>query len=500
MNHSEMSFSSERRRRIGLSVLGAIAGMIVIILLLNSLGMRHFSRWHLDSEDISILSPMTKSALKSLKQDVHAVVLFKSDSPLFVSIDNLLKEYEDVSSHIKVERVDYTQDPQAAELVKNKYRLSLPALEEKTYFRDLVIFHTEGKSPRVIYEKEFSDYDPSGIINGSEQKIKRSTFKGEMLFTAAIVSLMEDNEKVAYFSSGHREYNPKDDSELTGYSKFAEILTQNNIQIKSLNIWNEKKIPEDCSLLVISGPGDPFMEDEANYIGEYLDRGGRMFLLMPQSRETNLEKLLGKWGVSVTNGIVYDPLSVLNNNLIVTNFNTQSKISQALVNSQMFMPLSREVSKLESKDPAPDAPQVVELLRSSKEGYLMKLSEEGKYVKASPSEKGEELSMAVSVERGALQGIGAGKGTTRIVVTGNADFLDNARIDSAFGNRDFAVLTVNWLLDRTALVGNLGPRPIREYQLNMSQTQIHLLMWIMLFIIPGGVLGVGFVIWMRKRN
>ena len=225
-----------------------------------------------------------------------------------------------------------------------------------------------------------------------------------------------------------------------------------------------------------------------------------MFLLMPQSRETNLEKLLGKWGVSVTNGIVYDPLSVLNNNLIVTNFNTQSKISQALVNSQMFMPLSREVSKLESKDPAPDAPQVVELLRSSKEGYLMKLSEEGKYVKASPSEKGEELSMAVSVERGALQGIGAGKGTTRIVVTGNADFLDNARIDSAFGNRDFAVLTVNWLLDRTALVGNLGPRPIREYQLNMSQTQIHLLMWIMLFIIPGGVLGVGFVIWMRKRN
>ena len=115
-------------------------------------------------------------------------------------------------------------------------------------------------------------------------------------------------------------------------------------------------------------------------------------------------------------------------------------------------------------------------------------------------EKGEELSMAVSVERGALQGIGAGKGTTRIVVTGNADFLDNARIDSAFGNRDFAVLTVNWLLDRTALVGNLGPRPIREYQLNMSQTQIHLLMWIMLFIIPGGVLGVGFVIWMRKRN
>ena len=321
-----------------------------------------------------------------------------------------------------------------------------------------------------------------------------------MLFTAAITSLMEDNEKVAYFSSGHREYNPKDDSELTGYSKFAEILTQNNIQVTNLNIWNEKKIPEDCSLLVISGPGDPFMEDEVKYIGEYLDRGGRLFLLLPQNRETKLEGLMKDWGVNIRNEIVYDPLSVLNNNLIVTNFNTQSKISQALVNSQMFMPLSREVSKLESKDPAPDAPQVVELLRSSKEGYLMKLNAEGKYVKASPKEEGKELSMAVSIERGALQGIGAGKGTTRVVVTGNANFLDNARIDSAFGNRDFAVLTVNWLLDRTALVGNLGPRPIREYQLNMSQTQIHLLMWIMLFIIPGGVLGVGFVIWMRKRN
>jgi hypothetical protein len=54
-----------------------------------------------------------------------------------------------------------------------------------------------------------------------------------------------------------------------------------------------------------------------------------------------------------------------------------------------------------------------------------------------------------------------------------------------FWNRDFAVLAVNWLLDRAQLMKGVGPRAIVEYQLNLSDIQINLLMWIMMAIVPG---------------
>lgn len=134
MEYDKISFSATKRRRIKLNVLGSLVGLLAVVILLNLLGSRHFFRWHLDSRDTSKLSPMTVEALKSLKQDVKVVVLFKEDLPLYASINNLLKEYETVTSRLKVQRVDYIENPQAAEAIKNKYRLTLPASDKETFF------------------------------------------------------------------------------------------------------------------------------------------------------------------------------------------------------------------------------------------------------------------------------------------------------------------------------------------------------------------------------
>lgn len=291
MEYDEISFSAIKRRRIKLNVLGSLVGLLAVVVLLNLLGSRHFFRWHLDSRDTSMLSPMTVEALKSLKQDVRVVVLFKTDLPLYASINNLLKEYENVTSRLKVERIDYIENPQAAEAIKNKYRLSLPATDKETFFRDLVIFEVDGKPPRVIYEKEFSDFNVSDVVSGRDQKIKRITFKGEMLFTGALASLMESGERVAYFSMGHNEFDPEEKDELSGYSKFAEILTQNYVQVKKFHIWAEETVPADCNLLVIPGPRKPLVEQEVAKVGEYLKRGGSLLVLFPQSGVTRLEPL-----------------------------------------------------------------------------------------------------------------------------------------------------------------------------------------------------------------
>lgn len=500
MNQSEkISFSVERRRRIALNVVGSIVGLLAILIFLNILGMRHFIRLHLDSRDSSELSPMTTEALKKLERDVKVILLFEKELPLYSSIDNLLREYENASPRISVERVDYTREPQRAENIKKRYQLILPELKEKTYFRNLVIFDIPGRTPRVIYEKEFSDFNVNNYVSGKESEIKRVTFKGEMLFTGALVSLLESSQKIAYFSEGHREHSLKDDNVNSGYSKFAEILKQSNIEVKGLSIWSEKEIPADCSLLIVGGPQDLLTEDEITKIDNYLSRGGSLLVLMPQLGKTGLEPLMKDWGIDVKDQLVYDPVSHWNYNPVVTNFNSQSPISRPLFGSMLLLPLCREVSKSSTAIRGPDAPQVVELFRSSTSGMGVSLNQKGEVV----TEEGEqpaELSMAASVEKGALAGVRFGRGTTRIVVIGNSRFFDNRWLDATPANRDFTVLALNWLLDRTQLMGGVGPKAILEYQLSMSQAQLHLLVLIMILIVPGCVMGLGMIVWFWRRN
>jgi len=87
----------------------------------------------------------------------------------------------------------------------------------------------------------------------------------------------------------------------------------------------------------------------------------------------------------------------------------------------------------------------------------------------------------------------------RLVVVGDSFFLNNRMIDSA-ANRDFAVLAINWLLDRTELMTGLGPRAIKEFRLNITQSHMAGLRWILLLGMPGSALLVGLAVWARRRR
>jgi hypothetical protein len=67
-------------------------------------------------------------------------------------------------------------------------------------------------------------------------------------------------------------------------------------------------------------------------------------------------------------------------------------------------------------------------------------------------------------------------------------------------NRDFASSALNWLLDRNQLLEGVGPKPITEYRLLMSPNQIQRANWLLLGAMPGGILAVGGLVWLRRRR
>ena len=86
-----------------------------------------------------------------------------------------------------------------------------------------------------------------------------------------------------------------------------------------------------------------------------------------------------------------------------------------------------------------------------------------------------------------------------MVVIGDSIFLANRQIQSG-ANLDFAQLMSNWLLDRPQLVKGLGPRPVSEYRIALTRPQQQGVEWLLLGAMPGGVLGFGSLIWLRRRR
>ena len=102
-----------------------------------------------------------------------------------------------------------------------------------------------------------------------------------------------------------------------------------------------------------------------------------------------------------------------------------------------------------------------------------------------------------AVEQGSIKNVSTG---TRIVVAGDQYFLNNQMIDSA-ANRYFAGFSVNWLLDRPqVLLDGIGPRPIKSYKLLVTAGQSLRLQWVLLAGLPGSILLLGGLVWLRRRS
>ena len=86
-----------------------------------------------------------------------------------------------------------------------------------------------------------------------------------------------------------------------------------------------------------------------------------------------------------------------------------------------------------------------------------------------------------------------------MIVVGDSFFLGNRQIESA-ANRDFAGYAAAWLLDRTVLLEGIGPRPVTEFRLTMTQAQQRNVRWLLLGALPGGVLALGCLVWLARRK
>ena len=483
---TQPSFTPHRKWSIGFNVILIILLVFSVVGMVNYLSRDYFYRVYWSSRSKVELSPLTIKFVKSVTNTVKATVYYDKNEALYGTIVSLLNEYRLINPKITVETVDYLRDPATAQKIKEQYKLG------SVNDRNLIIFDCEGRLFPVPGDA-IAKYVSEQVPNEKQPEFRRkpTDFFGEKWFTSAILYVTNPKPLIAYMVKGHQEHGIESVEPNYGYAKFAALLAQYRIGVLPLSLTGTNPVPADCHLMIIAGPQSAFFPEELEKIDQYLTQGGRLFALFRREssgKDTGLEAVLAKWGIDVGHNVIVDPENTAYGCLLVGDFGPHPVVNP-LMHSSLALINPRSVGKLKTTAQAAEALRVEEIARTGPKAFA----------KTDGSAQPRSFPLIVAAEKAAPRGVITERGSCRIIAVGDSIFLANTPIDSVF-NRDFAGYAVNWLLNRTQLLEELGPRPIAEYKLVMSRIQVQRIQWLLLAVMPGIVLLFGSLVWLRRRR
>ena len=476
--------SSARLRRIALRANLAVAvGLAVAIFaMVNYLSLRHYSRAHWGRTLSSRLSEKSVHLLQSIEDDVRAVALVRPSNDAYSAVAALLQEYAAHASGMAVEFVDPDRDLARAEQLVRQYEL--PDAE-------CVVFEIGGRHQAV----PAADLLEFGYP-GADGNRPRRVFRGEQLFSGALFSLTQAARPAVFFTQGHGERSPDDFDRHSGYSRIAARLRDDNVDVETLNLGEARAVPNHCALMVVAGPVQSFAPFEIALVRDYLDRKGRLLLLLDARVDTGLEPLLAHWGVALGDDVVVDETRTLSGRELYVPTYPPHPVTASLdsIASVFFLP--RSVRPL-PRAAGGDKPSVAELAACSPAGWA----------EFDPDDPSPHLDpqvdipgpvpIAVAIERGPVPGVHVQIRPTRLVVVGDSDFVSNSGLMGA--NADFFLNAANWLLEREELIA-LSPAAFEELRLVMDARQLRRLFVAVVVVLPALVAALGVWIAWRRRS
>lgn len=478
-----------RRAAIGanVAVVCVVAG--VVFLMVNYLGYRHFKRYDWTSSSYFSLSDKTVGVLKDLSQPVKAYVFYPPYNHSYDDIRELLTRYAEVTKNLTVEYVDPEKDPARVKFLFNKYKI--PPTDR---LPSIVVFE-QGEKIKYVYDKDVVEMDYSGSRRGQAPTIK--AFKGEQEFTSAILNLTQAKQPVAYAVTKHGE-SDLDDAGERGLEVCKTLMERENLKVQKLSLYEKRGIPEDCSLLLIIGPSEPYMDEEKKALAAYLEKGGRLFVALDPQTKSGLEQFLRGWDVEVGNNIVVDPesaqrlvfLSPLN--LLADNYGSHVITDQMKGRATFF-------AEARSVKPGTANPKLLArtLVQTSPSGW----GETNFTDETFRNDEGQDVKgpvpFGVAVEANEGQVGDAPLKNMRLVVVGDSDFITNAKI-TTMGNATLFLNAVNWLTSREKLIA-IGPKMPEQTRMRLNAAQMHATFYVFGTLPVLGLL-LGIVIWWRRRK
>lgn len=470
-------FFSKRSTKYGANMLLMVAVFVTILGMIGAMSVKYKMRVDLTANKRYSLSQQTIKLLKSLKEDVEAIAFYRNDERTRQAMVDLLSEYSYHSPKFSHWFIDPDKKPaEAAKYGVTSYRTTL--------------IRSAGKQEIVAFE--------------SESKVSN-----------ALMKMVRNTIKTVYFVKGHGENLLEDKTEY-GYATAKQFMEQENYQVRDILTVGESNIPDDATLLVVSGPRNDLSANELAKLDGYIKQGGGvLFMLDPAPLPKVVEYLRGH-GFTVGSDIIVDKLiRIMGTNYltpVVMEYNEEHPITRDLANIYTFFPIARSV-EIET-DPNQGRYGLAKTSSSSWARSKGELTDDNVQFDAEQDKKGPISIMSVTtikVRSGekppevAKQATGDPQTNAeglsqwgKVVVVGDSNFAGNTHIKLA-GNKDLFLNVINWMAEEEAMI-SVRKKEQGTSPLTLTTAQSKFVFWIAVIIMPSLFLAIGIGVMLRRRS
>jgi ABC-type uncharacterized transport system involved in gliding motility auxiliary subunit len=481
---------ANRRQLVKTGTLSAgvllLAALLVIV---NYFGWKYYKRFDWTSSQLYSLSDKTKNVLKGLDKDIDFIVFMSPEQQrdLYQPTNELLQRYGAASRRVHVKFLDLEKHPLEAQSLSQQYGVTTQG-----------VVVASGKDKRVISSADLADIDSTS----GEPRI--TGYKGEQLFTSAILQLSEGRKPKILFTTGHGERS-LDDQGGSGLALAQQVLGRDNFDLSEWASLGKGAVPPGTDLLVIAGPSGSFVQPELDAFSAYLNNGGRMLVLLDPTLapagaggglvRTNLEGWLARYGIKAGQDIVVDPTATLPffgpETIFIKSYGDHP-ITKAFAGAGV--PVLTSLVRSMAAGSAPGV-KVTELMRTSPQGWgetdLAHLDRAGK--------DAADVAGPVAVGVVAESTLTApGKKAMRLAAIGDSDFAGNQLLQANQANALLLANTLNWLVEREALLG-IPPKKTEQVRLTLTGDEIRKVYFVA-DLLPILAVALGGYVFSRRRR
>jgi ABC-type uncharacterized transport system involved in gliding motility auxiliary subunit len=466
-----------RQVKYGGNTLVVVLVMLGILGALNYLAARNSKKWDLTRNQRYSLSDQTKKVVSGLEDEVK-VTYFQRTRDMSRGQDRL-KEYQDLSGKLKVEYVDPVVSPAKAQLEDAR-----------------------GPWPILILEKG--------------EKKERITSDSEQDLTNALIKITREGKKTVCLATGEGERSAEDTGEA-GFSGAKAALTKSQYEVKDVLLLREKKVPTECTLIVVAGPQKDLLPEATGAVGAFVKDGGKALLMVePEFKESypNLDRLAREWNVELGKDVIVDVsgMGQLFGAGELTPIASEYPYHEITRNFRLMTLFHMARSAQAGKGTAPDGVSAQDLVQTSARSWAemdLKVGAQLVFDEKSDRKGPVTLGTAVTFRKASptpTPSPSASPGGEeppkppegRAVVFGDSDWASNSLLGFQ-GNQDFFLNVVAWLSEDADMI-SIRPREPEDQRLFLTRDQQRSVGAVALAVIPGLFVVLGVWTWWRRRQ
>jgi hypothetical protein len=510
---------ASRRLKAGSNTVVSIVGALVILGAVNYLAMRHYIRADWTASGLYTLSDKSLKVAEGLTKQVSMHMLWSAGDPSgrFEEAKEILDRYAAASPKISLEVIDPDMSPERVKMIIDQFGARIQQDMMGQVGIEAGIFVVSGENVKFVSAVDFESFD-TGMFGGESEAEDLSGYKAEQSITSAIIQVTSEAQPIICFTQGHGEWIFEDRGPR-GLGHLKEQLIQDGYKVEAITTAGASKIKRGCEGVIVVGPENAFLSEEAAIFEKYLTQGGKLMLFLDPVidgttfKPVGLEGLTAKFGIKLHKDLVFEVdvrrlLSDTPFTFKASEFTSHEAVKQLAVPDSVGADIKAEIgaypvafSMARTMSDIADTRSVVDVLaKTSKEawgevdlsffGLTETAPERDQYDTQGPA----NLAMAAS-----LPTESAGEEGGKLIVVGDSDVLqEELFMNAGLMNRDFFAGLVGWMTKRGELI-SISPKNPEHVRLNLTQEELGAvtnLIWgeIVFFVL------LGIVVWFRRRS